>query len=516
MHLKNCFVKLYSSVLFQGNNGKSGAAIYIAEKSQIIVDDKSNVQFINNTTASLCGGALYIDLTNCYDQGIVFADVKRYDTISFVINSAKLSGNSIYFNIPDSCDVINDYTKNNSAAYVPYKFDYTQSHSIVGPPISVTPLKINLCSPVKCAFKKEANCVLKIPIMLGQSIYFNATVCDYFNTAAETTQFQVNCVDCNVKYKLLENKILVQNGSVDTINLISVGADRDLENNTDIILSITSLLPPEYKQLNATLSLTLSSCHNGFSFSEQSQRCECYNKNGYLHCNGDTISIKLGYWFGFLSEKPTISLCHNEYCNFFTHWRRETRNGFYILPSEIDDQCNSHRTGVACGECRVGYTLAYNSPDCTCISLAKCTLGGIALVVVLTALYWIAIVIILFGITYCFKIKAKVSIGHLYGIMYFYSTVDILLCSNLYITDKVYYTVTTLSSFAKLDPQFLGRLCFLKNLEAINQHFIQYCHMVFISILLAGIVITAKCFKRMAFYVDHCIVQVVCYSLTHP
>ena len=86
LYLKNCLVKLYSSVLFQDNSAK----IYIAEKSQIIVDDKSNVQFINNT-ASLRGGAMYIDLTNCYDQGIVFADVKWYDTISFVNNSAKLS-----------------------------------------------------------------------------------------------------------------------------------------------------------------------------------------------------------------------------------------------------------------------------------------------------------------------------------------------------------------------------------------------------------------------------------------
>ena len=59
LHLKNCFVKSYSSVLFQDNSAKSGATIYIAEKSQIIVDDKSNVQFINNT-ASLRGGATYV------------------------------------------------------------------------------------------------------------------------------------------------------------------------------------------------------------------------------------------------------------------------------------------------------------------------------------------------------------------------------------------------------------------------------------------------------------------------
>ena len=109
LHLTNCFLKLYSSILFQDNSTRSGAALYIAERSQISVDDGSTVQFINNT-ASLRGGAMYIDLTNCHDHGVVFTNFTSYDSISFINNSAKLSGNSIYFNIPNSCDVIRDYT----------------------------------------------------------------------------------------------------------------------------------------------------------------------------------------------------------------------------------------------------------------------------------------------------------------------------------------------------------------------------------------------------------------------
>ena len=509
LHLTNCLLKLYSSALFQGNSARSGAAIYIAQTSQITVDDGSTVQFINNT-ASLRGGAIYIDLTNCYDRGIVFTNITRYDTISFINNSAKLSGNSMYFNIPNSCDVVSDYSKNNSAAYAPYKFNYTQSRSIIGPPISTSSYEINLCSPAKCGFKNGTECVIKNHKMLGQSIYFNATVCGYFSAGAETTQFQVNFVNFKFKYKLLKGRILVQNASTDRINLLSVGADRDLENDSNIILNVSSLLSSEYRQLTATLSLTLSSCYNGYSFSRQSQQCECYNKDDYIQCEGDSASIKLGYWFGVLAGKHTFSVCHNDYCNFFTH-RKETRNGFYNLPAETDDQCSPYRTGVACGQCSEGYTLAYNSPDC--ISVDKCSPGMIVLVLVLTALYWVAIVSMLFGITYYLKTKAKVSLGYLYGIMYFYSTVDILLTSNLYITDKVFYTVSTLSSFTKLNPQFLGKLCFTNNLDAIDQQFIHYCHMMFILMILIGITITAKFCKTIAFYTDRCIVQVVCLFL---
>ena len=316
-------------------------------------------------------------------------------------------------------------------------------------------------------------------------------------------------MNCGSKYRLLDNKILVQNGLKNSISILSVNADSDLENDVNVTLKLFSY-SPNHKQLIATLSLTLSSCYNGFLFNKPSQQCECYNKDDYIQCEGDAASIKLGYWFGIFSGKYTLSLCNSDYCNFFTH-RKETKYGFYNLPAEIDDQCNPHRTGVACGQCSKGYTLAYNSLDC--ISVDKCSPGMIVLVLVLTALYWIAIVAILFVVAYYLKMQAKVSLGYLYGIMYFYSTVDILLASNLHITNQVFYTVSTLSSFAKPNPQFLGRLCFIKNLDTIDQQFIHYYHVVFISVILIGIAITAKYCKRIAFYVDHCIMQVVCLFL---
>ena len=111
--------------------------------------------------------------------------------------------------------------------------------------------------------------------MLGQSLYFNPIVYDYFNGVAEATMFEVRCINCELKYRLLEDVILVQNGSKSRIKITSITADEDVENDTNIILKISSFLSPEYKQLTAILVLTLSSCNNGYWFSKQ---CECYNK----------------------------------------------------------------------------------------------------------------------------------------------------------------------------------------------------------------------------------------------
>ena len=101
---------------------------------------------------------MYIDLTNCYDQGIVFADVKWYDTISFVNNSA---GNSIYFNIPDSCSVINDYSKDNSAAYFLTNY-ITLSHiALLGLQYLQLPLKYICVLQSNVLSKKELTVCVK-------------------------------------------------------------------------------------------------------------------------------------------------------------------------------------------------------------------------------------------------------------------------------------------------------------------------------------------------------------------
>ena len=522
LHVSKCFLKFTSSTLFANNTAENGGAIFIEQSAQITVDDESTVQFINNT-ALLRGGAMYIDLTSCYnDSIIVFTNFTKYDSIFFTDNLAKLSGNSIYFNIPSSCNVVRDYANNNSAAYIPFKFTYkySESRKITGSAIATSPYGIKLCSPdsIKrvtdsnntCGDNKCVNDTGKIS-MLGQSIYFSTILYDYFNGAAEAIIFQVKCNNCEPKFKLVGDRALVHNELRIKVKVLS---DEELKNDTNITLTLTSLLPPEYKKLTATLSLTLSSCYNGFSFSSQSdsRQCECSNEDKKLmECEGHSASIKLGYWFGEFNNKHTFSLCYHEYCNFFGKSdRNETGNGFFNLPREEDDQCSPHRTGVACSECSERYTLAYNSPDC--ISEDKCSTGMIVLVVVLTALYWIAIVAILFGAAYILNTR-QVSLGYLYGMIYFYSIVDILLVTNLHKTDGVFYTAAILSSFAKLNPQFLGKLCFAKNLDAIDQQFIHYCHVVFIAIILIGIVIVAKCNKRVFFYVNHLIVPVTCLLL---
>ena len=75
-------------------------------------------------------------------------------------------------------------------------------------------------------------------------------------------------------------------------------------------------------------------------------RCVCYNNSDTVSCSGSISTIKIGHWFRLVENKPTVSICPNNYCNFTCC---EATNGYYQLSPLRTNQCNSHRTGTACG-----------------------------------------------------------------------------------------------------------------------------------------------------------------------
>ena len=277
--------------------------------------------------------------------------------------------------------------------------------------------------------------------MLGESIQFTASVLDYFNNVTEPVMFTINRKGCSDDYILSTYQVNVHDKSLTEVKVSSITRS-DVTNNTNISLTFLSVLSPIYESISTSLSIKLSPCHTGYLF-DKVQQCICYPHHDIVHCNEDYIEIRIGYWIGVVSGYHTSSTCPSDYCNFAKHI--ETNLGYYSISRESDDQCNSHRTGVACGECKQGYTLAYNSPNC--INKDKCSAGMTFLVVVLTILYWFTVTAVVFGVLYV-PFQNSSTLGYAFGIIYYYSIVDILLVSD--VSDEVYQVVTILTSFAKL------------------------------------------------------------------
>ena len=490
LHVSNSPVELGDHILFMNNSAGRGAAIYLEQNSPLSIGENSVLEFIGNI-ASQQGGAIYVDVS--YD-----CDFETTNTlnVSFTNNSAEIAGNSIYFNNPKSCCI----TSNSLI----YKFNYSQPP--IGLSVSTSPCKINLCSTACIDTKSnvtKSNCHLTSRIMLGQLVGINATVCDCYGNVSETTQFYVECTNCNNAYKLSSNRIIVHN-KLFNVTFLSIDHN-DVVNKANVTLQLSSVFPKMDIPLTATLSLELSDCQSGYVFDANLQHCRCYDQYKSVQCRQDYVEIKQGYWFGVapspkISSKRTVSQCPIHYCNY--NGDEMTRKGYYKLPKELNDQCNSHRMGVACGECETGYTLTYDSHKCT---EDVCHPGMIVLVVALTILYYIIIVALVFGL-----MQRKVSLGYAYGLIYYYSIIDTVLGSNLFISEEVFQLVSILSSFAKLTPQFLGKMCFIPGLSGIDQLFIHYFHAISIFLLIIVIVKVARHSSKIASIVSHCIIRVIC------
>ena len=489
-------------VIFSSNSANSGGALYCEHGATLLFYNAygSRIHFYNNSAAQY-GGAIYADLGSNCDAILSYGLPHSIWPIQFSKNSAGISGNSVYFNVQRHCKINSNYNSTNSILYFLYHLQYDEPRSKT---IVSSPQSLLLYFREHDGVKTGDNTYLAKRNILGHRISFNGSVFDYFNHSAVPTQFDVQCHHNCAGIGLTDNRILVDN--VTALSLTLTG-EQVTSKGRNVTLKLKSVLEIFNKRISSSIVVELVPCSPGYTYDRTCNCCDCYHHQDIVDCVDDYNEIKRGYWFGTVRNTTTVSLCPKQYCEYGKH-RKETRPGYCIIPQELDDQCKLHRTGIACGDCSSGYTLTYDSPDC--VSYHQCSSLMTTLVIVLTILYWIAIIGVVFGVM---NFRCRISSGYVYGMLYYYSIVDILLDNNPYITGGVFQLVSILSSFAKLSPQLFGKLCFVEGLSRIDQQFIHYSHAVAITLFLVIIIIIARHRPKVAYYVSHCIIHVICLLL---
>ena len=483
-------VSEYSDVTFDMNSaGQNGGAIYFNDQIYASFNDSSEVTWTSNT-ANNYGGAIYSKIT----QNTKYVNISE---INGSDNTARVAGNLLYIDVPKSCQNIC------FADRVVGGSNQTLYQSTFDRNVATTPKILQLYNTAKCISNESAQCQKYYisNIMLGQEILIYPCLLDHYNKPAEVTQFRI-IGDNNQNFTLfgLEYTSISCNHTVEGINIVGNKTISGLPLNYSI--NFTSYTTVR-EVISTTLTVELSPCHPGFQYQNKSQRCECYNNSRIVSCSGSSSIIARGYWFGYVTEIPTIAICPINYCNFGCC---KTTNGYYQLSPERVNQCKSHRSGTACGSCEEGYTLSYGSVEC--ISTNKCSAGLITLVVILTVLYWFVIVVAVFIITYY-----RVGIGYFYVLTYYYSVVDIMLSQQTDILGGLDITITIMSSIAQISPQFLGQLCLFKNMSGIDQQFIHYIHPLAVSVILIIISWLARHSNRLSMFISRGIIQAICFLL---
>ena len=483
-----------SSVNFTNNAVKeSGGAMHISDNFSAIFQDKSQITWFHNT-ADRYGGAIYAELTHTSNSVITFLTTG----INFSNNTA-LRGSDVYVDIPTSC---NDTCLQNSIIGTNnYSFINSSLHRYIDTPPKILEF-YNTTTCIENDTNKNCQTYLTRNIMLGQEIIIDACVLDYYDQPVDGTLFIIN--GKNGDHQLINGSSYVLVVTCEGFRGIRIIGE-EVSDVVNYSITITSHdgSKSDLKTISMKLITELSPCHPGFHYDNDTQRCICYSDSDIVSCSGSTSSIKRGYWFGEIDDKTTVTVCPNNYCNFACC---ETINGFYELSPMRTDQCNLQRSGTACGSCEDGYTLSFDSVEC--VSVSQCTTGQTVLIVTLSIIYWIAIVVLVFIMTYY-----HVGIGYLYVITYYYSVVDILLSDTLYTTQGLFTAVSIMSSIAKVTPQFLGQLCLVQNMDGIDQQFIHYVHPLAVSIILSVICMSARISYRISAFVSRGIIHVICFLL---
>ena len=362
----------------------------------------SNVSMINN--AALLSGSVifYNDMKN-------FAPSQR---------SANISDPSSLFNIPDNFNILPN-----------------ASESLV---LSTQPYQFKLLDPAVCN-NVYTHCNIS-RIALGEEIKIPIIALGYNNKAVEATRFLIECFE-NYNFFRIGDSIVLINDMFSGKRI--TGAE--IRHNTSVTLRLY------IGMINLKLKVELVPCQLGYTYSRLTEQCQCYSVDNIVSCGSDT-TIKNDYWFGTVGDQVTVSLCSNKYCNFSL---TEVNSGNFRLSSTCNDQCAQYRTGQACGRCDSEYTLSFDFDDC--VYDDDCSPGITILIIICVILYWIIIMAIILLIMYF-----KINIGYLYGIIYYYSAVDILLrqvinySNGLDVLDKI------ITSIVRLSPGFVGFLCLLR------------------------------------------------------
>ena len=483
LYMYNCEVRISDQMSFSNNAGKRGVGMHFTNYSYAILSNSADIVFTKNV-AALGGGAIYaVHPPKGYSSPwALFQQTGK--SITFINNAATEAGNSIYYNVPTDMTPASV----NSIMNIPSQFNYSGKsyHS----EIATSPYNLMLSSPAVCTSGQcdDGGYYRVDNIMLGEEFTFTAKTVDYFNDSAEASIFLIQYSNTTEEYSLTGfskyKNVLIQENPLHNITIVG----KEVTNyNTTITLSLSPVIgtvTTNIRDISVLITVLLHPCKIGFKYDNQKQVCTCNSIPNLVQCMVNNVRIKKGYWYGHLDGTIVVGICPNSYCDYPLC---DVSEDYCDLSSVQDHQCRSHRTGAACGNCEDNYTLAFDLEDC--IPTRRCHIWLTILIFIFVITYWFLALLVILCVTRFVNIP--VITGYAYGIIYFYSILDLFVGNNL-VSDTMTKIINILSGFANLNPRFLGMLCLFKNLSGIDQQVIHYIHPLAISLLLFIISRVAK------------------------
>ena len=441
------------TVVFHNNTGIiDGGGLALYANSYLVLHEHAVINFTYNS-ARLRGGAIFVekqlDNAPCFFQ---YSDntLPRSVKVTMIGNKADIAGTALFGGEIGKCLLFRS-NQTYGSEYFNETFDYSaQTGSSV---ISSEPTDVCFCddnNTINCSQTQ-----LTVTAYPGEEINISVVTVGQLNGVAPAI-LQIHNTFTHLG---LRNTSAV---SCKAISLKSIYETYILN-----VLNSGSI---------KKLKIVFRNCPLGFKTSSKTKSCDCEklkHKSSTITCDAATkMMARHGdIWIGNINGCVIMQTpCPFDYCNTAQ---------VSFSPTDPDPQCALNRTGILCGRCQDGLSLALGSNNCIhcprfsylalIIPFAAAGFGLVALLMVL---------------------NLTVSIGTINGLIFYANIVKISESSGIFFPNG---TIPVLSQFIAWLNLDLGiETCFYQGMTAYHKVWLQFVFPLYIWFIIATIIVLCR------------------------
>ena len=438
--------------VFHNNTGIDGGGLGMYGDSYLVFGEDSILNFTNNR-AKQKGGAIFVstkqELIPCFFQYSDFTLPKSAQVI-FSGNTADIAGTVLYGGNIGNCISYNFH-------YIPSneRFEMTFNYS------SQTGPSVISSEPTDVCFCDDNNTINCSQTQLTKTVYPGEEI--------------------NISVVTVGQKMGVAPGILEIQSLGTIDSNSVLHNSSAMKCTTIAYTSIHRKNLlnvfgfesSKLLNISLSNCPLGFKRSNKTRYCDCEELRHTITTITCDVATKMitrqgDIWIGNISD---CVIAHNpcpfDYCN-------KAQVNFSC--TDPDPQCALNRTGILCGRCQDGLSLALGSNNCI-----QCPqFSYLALIIPFAAAG--------FGlVAFLMVLNLTVSIGTINGLIFYASIVKISESTGIFFPNGSIPVLSQFIAWLNLD---LGiETCFYHGMTAYAKMWLHFLFPLYIWFMVATIIV---------------------------
>ena len=479
----NNSIHFQNEISFISNHGHNGGSIAFSGHQHL--GKTSRLQFHANTTISMIrnhatkfGGGIYITEDHCNGKEVCFFHFEQLNcvengtacNISIILenNTAGFAGDLVYGGCLETCYL--QLKPSQKVFQLTEKMFYSIFHihgSVSPSAVASSPRKVCFCSNQTLGHGCSTFSAARV--FQGEQFYVYAMAAGQFNYASPAV---VRSEIIAIPGKLGERQNIQElPNSCGTLTYSIQTSEALMPIQIFVESPLSSGIPP------AVLHVTFLPCPLGFKLSAGNPpKCDCVKhiRRQGITCNitTQTIHRPAEIWIGNISDGLTIHTnCPFDYC--------KPEDTELVLDNQ-DEQCSFNRTGILCGACPAGLSLALGSSKCL-----ECSNIYILLIIPF-AVAGVALVFILL------KCNLTVSTGTINGLIFYANIVQVNRPVFFPSGDNTaaMHLLSTLIAWLNLD---LGiQMCFCNGMTVFASVFLQFVFPVYIWALVCVLICVSR------------------------